>query len=220
MDVIQTKQLYSLKKLVYILALAIFVLFLAVAYLMIKVNTASSAHFDELSTKKLTVIDKNNSPRVIVSGDVPDPIIRGKRVSRGNTAGGIIIYDQDGDERAGLITTNDANNVMLALDTKDAMTARLAVGPEGGSAFKLFESGYVLEMLINSASANLTVSKDGTVIQEFIETPAIPPQICELFKSGIKSEHPEGLAFPRETVQGACLKRFTAEACEPCLPDR
>ena len=220
MEVTEAKQLYSLKKLVFILAFVIFVLTLAVVYLMIKVNTINVSHFDELSTQKLTVIDKNNNARVIVSGDVPDPIIRGKSVSRGNTAGGIIIYDQDGDERAGLITTNDANNVMLALDTKDAMTARLAVGPEGGTAFKLFESGYVLEMLINSASANLTVSKDGSVIQQFIETSAIPPQICELFKSGIKSEHPEGQAFPRETVLGACLKRFTADACEPCLPDR
>ena len=55
--------------------------------------------------------------RVRIGGDLPDAVIGGKRVPRGEKAAGLLMYDGTGQERGGYVTFKTIRNVVLTLDT-------------------------------------------------------------------------------------------------------
>src|SRR5437763_10855024 len=57
-----------------------------------------------LRVRELAVVDDHGIVRVRIAANLPDPVIRGKRVSRGDPATGVMLYDRTGQERGGYLT--------------------------------------------------------------------------------------------------------------------
>src|SRR5689334_9457108 len=68
-----------------------------------------------LRVRELTVVDDHGTVRVRIGANLPDPVIRGKQVSRGDPATGVMLYDRTGQERGGYITFERGNQIALTL---------------------------------------------------------------------------------------------------------
>ncbi|MBA2707661.1 MAG: hypothetical protein H0U59_07650 [Gemmatimonadaceae bacterium] len=70
--------------------------------------------------KELVVVDRNGVDRIRIAGELPDAIIKGRRVPKGERAAGVILYDSTGQERSGYVTWEPSGNVGMAVDTKSS----------------------------------------------------------------------------------------------------
>lgn len=59
---------------------------------------------ESLRVRELVVVDAAGVPRARLGGDLPDAVIDGKTVPRGQDAAGLLLYDATGVERGGLPT--------------------------------------------------------------------------------------------------------------------
>ena len=171
-----------------------------------------------MSAQELRIIDPAGTTRVIISGDVPEPVINGKVLDRGTNAAGILLFDEDEQERSGYLTFDEGSFVGLTLDSKKEMQALFVAGPDGGTAMTIRENDCKIELRADSSGARMTSSKENKVTAQIPEIKGIPNDVCELFKGGIKIEVPEGL--PRNKVKEVCETRYSEQACLPCLPKK
>src|SRR5579864_6129971 len=89
---------------------------------------------EDLRVKRLAVIDGNGIERVVIAAPVPDPIIDGKRVKREGAASGVIIYDSNGVERGGYLTSDEkSNGAMLTLDGIHTQVFTAYANPDNGA---------------------------------------------------------------------------------------
>lgn len=69
------------------------------------VVAAGCVHFaqpEEITVKRINLVDSSGETRLVISGDMPDPVVRGERIERAITPAGILWHDEDGDESGGL----------------------------------------------------------------------------------------------------------------------
>lgn len=59
---------------------------------------------DSLQLKDLVIVDDQGVARVRLGGRLPDPIMNGKSVPRGQQVAGLLLYDDTGQERGGYLT--------------------------------------------------------------------------------------------------------------------
>ena len=59
---------------------------------------------DSLHVRQLVVIDSQGTVRARVGAHLPDAVIDGRRVRRGEDVAGILLYDDTGRERGGYVT--------------------------------------------------------------------------------------------------------------------
>jgi hypothetical protein len=85
-----------------------------------------------LRVRGLIVEDGRGTPRVQIGAPLPDPPVLGKRISRGGTAHGILIFDAEGNERGGYATFDESGIAVMTLDEIGSMVAQLSAGPTGG----------------------------------------------------------------------------------------
>lgn len=90
-----------------------------------------------LRVSELVVVDAKGVERVRIGGDLPDALIGGRRVPRGERAAGVLLYDGSGHERSGYVTFEPSGNVGLTLDTRRGQVAYFVAGPDSGSALQL-----------------------------------------------------------------------------------
>jgi hypothetical protein len=57
---------------------------------------------DELTVKRINLVDESGEIRLVISGDVPDPVVRGERLKRVITPAGILWHDEVGNESGGI----------------------------------------------------------------------------------------------------------------------
>jgi hypothetical protein len=92
----------------------------------------------ELILRKLTIVDDEGRPRIVLAQDPADT----QRRSRG---AGITVYDDRGDERGGFGTMDDGS-VVFARDAPEGVGASMrdragiVVGPQGQSSFMLIDN--------------------------------------------------------------------------------
>jgi hypothetical protein len=92
----------------------------------------------ELTLRRLTIVDEKGVQRVVIAAPAPDPIVQGKREKRQGEIAGILIYDKDGNERAGYATANDpSNGAMLTLDATDAQVFTVYANAANGATLSL-----------------------------------------------------------------------------------
>src|SRR5437764_13938485 len=91
-----------------------------------------------LRVRELVVVDDHGVERVRIGANLPDPVIRGKRVSRGDPATGVMLYDRTGQERGGYVTFERGNQIALTLDHTDVQSALFVAAPEGGAVLRLY----------------------------------------------------------------------------------
>ena len=171
---------------------------------------AKDAVFDTIKAKELVVVDAKGTIRARVSGDMPDAVMAGGRVSkRGDKAAGFMLYDSEGIERGGYVTTDEGSNAMVTLDSKYRMTAIMVAGPDDSQAgaLSLTTRSGAIEMRADSNGPRLTTTdKDGVKFQQPVIA-ALSAESCTSFRDIEKK-------YPGARV---CQKRFTDAACKVCL---
>lgn len=61
---------------------------------------------DEITVRRIHVVDETGEVRLMIAGDLPDPIVRGEQVERAVEPAGILWHDEDGNESGDLITSS------------------------------------------------------------------------------------------------------------------
>lgn len=56
----------------------------------------------EITVRRINVVDASGEVRFVISGELPDPVVRGEHKPRAIVPAGIIWHDEDGDESGGL----------------------------------------------------------------------------------------------------------------------
>jgi hypothetical protein len=163
-----------------------------------------------LSVTELVVVDRNGVPRVRIAGELPDAIIDGRRVPRGERAAGIVLYDSTGQERSGYVTWEPSGNVGLTLDTKAGQVAVLVAGRESAAALMLWRGRDLIEVRSDQDGSRFTAVKNGEVVYQNPEVATLTPGSCSAYKEA-RSRVSE------DQVLRDCRRRFNDPACRACL---
>jgi hypothetical protein len=93
----------------------------------------------KLRVRELAVVDERGTERVLIAAPLPEPMILGKRGTRGGgTLSGIIIADATGTERGGYATGDGYANAILTLDGQGHQTVLLLAEPDGSTLFRIW----------------------------------------------------------------------------------
>lgn len=98
------------------------------------------AHPETLTLRRLDIVDRNGTPRVILAAPVPPPTHFGKAGRRDGAASGVLIVDATGTERGGYVTGDgQEGNALLTLDAEGKQTVLLLAEPQGSTLFRIWD---------------------------------------------------------------------------------
>jgi hypothetical protein len=83
-----------------------------------------------LVVRAISVVDARGVERVRIAAPLPDPIMLGRRFSRGEHASGILIFDSEGNERGGYVTDED-RNAAITLDEINRAAVHIGTNARG-----------------------------------------------------------------------------------------
>ncbi|MDP2116856.1 MAG: hypothetical protein Q8J71_05620, partial [Brevundimonas sp.] len=136
----------------------------------------------KLRVSELVVVDADGVERVRISGDLPDAVVDGRRLVRGEKAAGVILYDGAGRERSGYATFEPSGNVLLTLDNRQSeQNALFVAGPDNAAALRLWQGRDAIDLRTDQAGTRLTVVEGGLVRHQTPVT-AIPPEVCQAYR--------------------------------------
>ena len=164
---------------------------------------------ESVTAKNISVVDGKGVVRVRLSGAVPDAVMHGGRTTRrGSQAAGVIIYDEEGIERGGYLTSVPGSNVILTLDSKYEQAALLVAGPDEmpASALTLWTGDSAIELRSDVLGSRISTSKDKRVEWQ------MPP--IELSADACRRQRELELQFPGEAV---CRERYSVGVCRVCI---
>lgn len=92
-----------------------------------------------LRVRGLVVVDSTGVERVVIGAPVPDPLIYGRRSQRLGTTSGILLFDADGNERSGYLTSEEAGEVFFTLDAAARQQALFLANASGGANLQLWD---------------------------------------------------------------------------------
>ena len=177
-------------------------------------TVAATSRPRTLTVSELDVVDPHGVIRARIGGDLPDAVVNGKRMPRGQKAAGVILYDDSGPERGGYVTFSPSRNVALTLDNRSSagQTAILVAGPAGGSALTLSYGNDLVEMRVDDETGPSIHAMKGKQVAFHV-----PPVVnfeategCRDFRSALtKMTRQEALDF--------CRARLSEEACQACI---
>jgi hypothetical protein len=136
-----------------------------------------------LRASELVVVDQKGAERVRISGELPDAMINGKRVPRGEKAAGVVLYDAAGNERSGYVTFEPSGNVGLTLDTKKQQVAFFVAGPDSGSALQMWNGTDLVELRSDENGSRVTAVKDRQVVMQEPAVTKMSAETCEAYRS-------------------------------------
>jgi hypothetical protein len=163
-----------------------------------------------LRVSELVIVDPKGVERVRIGGDLPDAVIGGKRVPRGQKTAGVLLYDGTGQERGGYVTFEPSGNVGLTLDTRKGQATLFVAGPDSASALQLWQGKDLIELRSDDDGSRLTAVKDGQVVLQDPPVSKISAGTCEEYRSARSR-------VSAEQVMRDCRRRFSAAACRACL---
>ncbi len=173
---------------------------------------------DSLRLRELVVVDANGVARVRLGASLPDAVIGGRRVPRGDAAAGIMLYDRTGQERGGYATFDRSGDIALTLDTRKGQVALFAADADDGAAARLWRGNDWVEMRAEPAGTRFGVGRGGrVVVQEPPMTEAEGAVACKELKEELAQVKP---APPDSVVMAACRQHLTGDICRKCLDPR
>ena len=66
------------------------------------IGCGNSVPPEEITVRRINVVDESGEIRLVIAGELPGPIVRGQALERAIVPAGIIWYDRNGDESGGL----------------------------------------------------------------------------------------------------------------------
>lgn len=164
-----------------------------------------------LRVSELVVVDSKGIERVRIGGDLPDAIIGGRKVPRGQQAAGILLYDATGGERSGYVTFEPSGNVGLTLDSRKEQIVSFIAAPDDAASMLQLRSGKdLIELRSDDEGSRLTAVKGGQVISQQPLIKRMSADMCEAYRSA-------RTRVSNEQVMRDCRQRFTEIACQACL---
>jgi len=104
---------------------------------LLTLGCGTSAPPDEITVRRINIIDESGKVRLVISGDLPGPTVRGKRLKRDIAPAGILWNDEDANESGGLTATSvsgwrgtaeDGRVRMLTFDFAHQITDAVRIG--------------------------------------------------------------------------------------------
>ena len=92
-----------------------------------------------LRVRGLVVVDSAGVERVVIGAPVPDPLIYGRRSQRLGTTSGILLFDSDGNERSGYLTSEEVGEVFFTLDAAARQQALFLANASGGANLSMWD---------------------------------------------------------------------------------
>ncbi|MGA2532674.1 MAG: hypothetical protein ABSG19_06510 [Candidatus Aminicenantales bacterium] len=105
-----------------------------------------------LTLRGLVILDANGVERVRIQAPLPDPLILGKRFPRGGAVSGILLSDEEGNERSGYVTSDGYPNVFFTLDSLARQHVLFITEPQGDPTLRLWDG---------ASAATLSAGSDG-----------------------------------------------------------
>jgi hypothetical protein len=164
-----------------------------------------------LRVSELAVVDEHGTVRVRIGGQLPDAVVNGKTLPRGQTAPGVLLYDETGQERSGYVTFAPSGNVGLTLDNRSGQTAEFIAGPDAGAALRILwqDDGVELRTDEDGPSIHAVRNKKVAFHEPAVENPE-STELCKAIRQA-KSQVSAGQLFD------ACRARSSEAACQVCL---
>lgn len=163
-----------------------------------------------LRVSELVVVDPKGVERVRIGGDLPDAVIDGKRIPRGQKIAGMVLYDGTGQERSGYVTFEPSGNVGLTLDTRREQVTAFIAGPNQGSFLRLWHDKDSIELRSDTQGSRLSAIVNGKISSQQPLIKKIGAEVCQIYRSA-RSQ------MTAERVMSECRNRFTEIACQSCL---
>jgi hypothetical protein len=120
-----------------------------------------------LTLRELVIVDGRGTPRIRLAAPLPDPLMLGRRYSRGEPVSGMLIYDAEGNERGGYVTGDESRTAALTLDEVNRAAIHLGVSDRGEMHLSLSngQGGYAhLGILPNATFLRLDRSGQTVVV--------------------------------------------------------
>ncbi len=173
---------------------------------------------DSLRVRELVVVDSNGVPRVRLGTSLPDAVIGGRRVPRGDAAAGVMLYDRTGQERGGYVTFDNSGSIAMTLDTRKGQVALFTADAEGGAAARLWRGVDWVEMRAASDGTRFSVGHNNrVVVQEPPMTKEEAAAACGDLKAEVAQVKPPP---PDSVVLAACRQHIPDSLCRKCLQRR
>jgi hypothetical protein len=119
---------------------------------------------DSVRLKELAIVDIQGIVRARLGGQLPDPVMNGKSVPRGQQIAGMLLYDDTGQERGGYVTFSPSGNVALTLDTRQRQVALFVAGPNDGAAAKLWRGSDFIEMRSDPTGSRINAGRSDQLV--------------------------------------------------------
>lgn len=179
-----------------------------------KSDAQQSTTQNSLRVSELVVVDSKGVERVRIGGDLPDALIGGKHIPRGQQAAGVLLYDSTGSERSGYVTFEPSGNVGLTLDSRKSQVASFIAAPnDNASMLQLWSGKDLIELRSDDEGSRLTAVKAGQVVSQ-------QPLIKRMSEGMCKAYQDARSRVSNEQVMSDCRRRFTEAACGSCLSKR
>jgi len=170
---------------------------------------------DSLRVRQLIVVDTMGVVRARLGAHLPDAVIDGRRLRRGEDIAGILLYDDGGRERGGYVTFSPSRNVALTLDTRERQVALFAADPDDGVAARVWGGTNWVEMRASTKGAHLNLGQSNElVVQQPPLSEAEVGAFCSGLKDALRRITPPP---PQEKLLAECKQRMPDAACRRCL---
>ncbi len=129
-----------------------------------------------LKVRGLVVVDGGGVERVRIAAPLPDPLVLGKRFPRGGAISGILLSDEEGNERSGYVTSDGYPNVFFTLDGLARQHVLFIAEPQGDPTLRLWDRAGSFNLSIGADAASLKVVRGKETLLEVPapKTPAKP----------------------------------------------
>ena len=118
-----------------------------------------------LRVRGLVVVDQNGTERVRIEAPLPDPIMLGKRIPRGGAVSGILLFDEEGNERSGYVTSEGYPNVFFTLDGLAQQHVLFLAEPQGATTLRMWSGDRnVVDLGVSEEGSHLQMTEHGTPI--------------------------------------------------------
>jgi hypothetical protein len=119
-----------------------------------------------LRVRGISVVDERGTERVYIGAPVVAPMSFGKRFRRDGPASGILLFDREGNERSGYVTSDvGRSNVFFTLDSLERQQVLFISPDEGGAHLKFLdrnENG--LDLGVAEKGAFIRTDRGGQVV--------------------------------------------------------
>ena len=124
-----------------------------------------AAHPQQLTLRRLNIVDSHGVPRVILAAPLPPAMRFGKVGAKDRHISGILIVDATGTERGGYVTSNTSySNAFFTLDAQGHQTVLLLAEPKGQTLFRIWNKSNSLVMGVSGKNPYLNVKQNSKAL--------------------------------------------------------